>query len=116
MGHRELNHLGIHEILLTRPSRRDAMMPVPDEIQLPDLQELDRWQRDLLVIGLVNANPAVLGTAVAGVESPIEIAVAALASDDAVKGHDLQAPISLPLEMQILTKRVIRQEVAVVSC
>lgn len=64
---------GIHEILLARPSNRDAMVPAANDVHLATLEKLDRGQRYLLAIGLVNADPAVLGAVVAGEENAVEV-------------------------------------------
>ncbi len=76
------------------------MVSVTDKVDLADLYKGDRRQRDLVVIGFVNLDPAIFSMGLAGQESPIEFLVTPGAAYDLVNGNNLQAEIMVTFHGQ----------------
>jgi hypothetical protein len=82
------------------------MVSISDEVPLAYLEKFHGRQRNLLVVGLVNAEPARSSSGLAGKKRSIKVSVTSLAAYDLVQGNGLQAPIMLPCERQALANLV----------
>lgn len=80
----KLGDIGINSSLFVSPGHRDPVVPVTDKVDLADLYKRDRRQRDLVVVGFVNLDPAIFSMGLAGQESPIEFLVTPGAAYDEV--------------------------------
>lgn len=79
---------------------RDSMVPIPDKIDLAELEEVNRRQLRLLIAGFVNSDPRLLGVGVAREESPVKITITPHAPHDLVNRGRLQGQGILPGEQQ----------------
>src|SRR6266545_4498144 len=53
-------HVGLDLPLPQRPGDRDAMMPIPHKVELPNADQLNQRQRHPPLLGLGDAHPALL--------------------------------------------------------
>ena len=103
-GERHIHHqLGNNRVdiqLALDASHRDPVVPIFYKEDIAELVELDRGERDRLVVRAVHAHPAVLGGVVARGEAAVEVRVAALAAHNMVQRYGLVAKVVLPAHIQ----------------
>src|SRR6266498_5098878 len=71
--HRPDHHVGFDLLLPQRPGDRDAMMPIPHKVELPNADQLNQRQRHPPLLGLGDAHPALLAVTHERVEVAIKI-------------------------------------------
>jgi hypothetical protein len=78
---------GLNRRLTQRLSHRNAVMPIADKIQIPNLDQAYRWELLARPASCENAQPAFPGAFLQRAKVAVEIKTAALTAPDLADGH-----------------------------
>ena len=90
------DHFRVDEGDAALARHRHPVVAILDEVDSSNLIELDRRQDHVLVVGAVDALPAVGGIAAFGKKAAVEITETVDAADDLIDRHLLHTAVALP--------------------
>lgn len=93
-------HMGIDRLLAEGAGDRDAVVAIPDEIDLANLDQLDGRQGRLVDPGPGYAYPAIAHSFMPRVEIRIEIVLAPFCPADIFDRHHFRSNRMLPVDLQ----------------
>jgi hypothetical protein len=108
-GDIDLGYKGIDIGLISLSRHRYPVISVLDKVHLTDLVQINRRQRNIMVMGFAYVDPPLACLALNRQKCPIKISIAADTAHNLVERYGLQADVALALERQGLSDFVVGQ-------